>query len=191
MTNIFKSYTNSKTNSNAIKLEKEFKINNMEFPSLTCDKDITNKDTNNKDGSFINSLKKETKENSNKLDETIPIGWTAYKYKKRSCPLLGTTNFTNKYPPYIITENKPIQNIQQINIGDKIISALCNLHEARTKKYIELWGEDEHTYMFYSPYYDYDYFNKLDEAYEIEQQKINDKYGNNENDYEYNSEYDY
>jgi hypothetical protein len=39
--------------------------------------------------------------------------------------------------------------------------------------------------MFTCPNYDFEYFDKLDEAYEIDQYKLNEQYYNNEDDDDY------
>ena len=56
------------------------------------------------------------------------------------------------------------------------MNALYILHEKRTNEYKELWGEDEWERMFIFPNYDYEYFDKLDEEYEDEQEKLNEQY---------------
>ena len=66
----------------------------------------------------------------------------------------------------------------EVNEAEEIIEALSFLHEKRTEEYIELWGEEEWERMFIFPNHDYEYFDKLDEAYEIEQNKINEQYSN-------------
>ena len=48
-----------------------------------------------------------------------------------------------------------------------------------------MWGEDEWERMFIFPNHDYEYFDKLDEAYEIEQSELNDKYNNKNDDDDY------
>jgi len=70
----------------------------------------------------------------------------------------------------------------ELNEAEKIIEALSLLHEKRTNEYKELWGEDEWEQMFICPNYDYEYFDKLDEAYENEQYKLNEQYYNQDDD---------
>ena len=69
-----------------------------------------------------------------------------------------------------------ISPITEVNEAEEIIEALSFLHEKRTEEYIKLWGEEEWERMFIFPNNDYEYFDKLDEAYEIEQNKINEQY---------------
>ena len=63
-----------------------------------------------------------------------------------------------------------------LNETEEIIIALSLLHEKRTNEYKELWGEAEWERMFICPNYDYEYFDKLDEAYETEQYNLNSQY---------------
>ena len=62
--------------------------------------------------------------------------------------------------------------------NNRIINTLVELYDKRTEEYIELWGYDDWEKNFRFPNHDYEYFDKLDEAYEIEQNKINEQYSN-------------
>ena len=74
---------------------------------------------------------------------------------------------------------------KMLNEAEEIIIALSLLHEKRTNEYKEFWGESEWERMFVCPNYDYEYFDKLDEAYEIEQHKLNEQYNNEDYDDDY------
>ena len=73
---------------------------------------------------------------------------------------------------------------QTMDEAKQIINALSTLHEKRTNIYKEAWGEDEWQHNFICPNYDYEYFDKLDEAYELEQNKLNEQYYNDYQDYD-------
>ena len=78
--------------------------------------------------------------------------------------------------PLIQPNYEAIKQKQVFNEAEEIVLALSLLHEKRTNEYKELWGEDEWERMFICPNYDYEYFDKLDEAYENEQYKLNEQY---------------
>ena len=62
-------------------------------------------------------------------------------------------------------------------IGDNsyyhVLKALATLHNKRTNEYIDMWGYDSWENVFISPNYDYEYFDKLDELYELEMEEYN------------------
>lgn len=66
------------------------------------------------------------------------------------------------------TETEPDEEPEPEDDEDPndVFCSLAMLHENRTKEYIETYGYDawEHTFMF--PNYDYNWVDKLDEAYE-------------------------
>jgi len=61
---------------------------------------------------------------------------------------------------------------------NSVFEGLVNLHKRRTQEYIDMWGYDAWEKMFRSPNYDYEYFDKLDAEYEMEEE--------NDIEYEYN-----
>ena len=183
--NIFKSFNYS--NDNKSNDKKEFKIENNNFPSLTSTKKQIINDNSGK--SFINTLKKEIKiiNIEPREEEKTPIGWVSFKYEKSNLPLFGqNVKAINKV---IITNNEKIEN--ESNEAIEIINDLCTLYEDRRNVYIKLWGEDEYNEMFICPNYDDEYFDKLDKAYEIEEQKLINQYSNNDSDSYYDNNYDY
>ena len=184
--NIFKSFDNLNEKSNDHK--KEFKIQNNDFPELTITKKPIVNDTSEK--SFINTLKKEIKITHVETSEEYktPDGWVSFKYEKSNSPLFGQNlKVINKV---IIINN---ENVENENEALEAINNLCSLYEKRRNEYIKLWGKDEYNEMFISPNHDDTYFDKLDEKYEIEQQKFNEQYSNNDDDNYYydNIYYDY
>lgn len=108
---------------------------------------------------------------SNIVKSLVPSGWVSFKLNETS-----TTRSTTTTNP-IISKNKKEEEVE-VNEAEEIIEALSFLHEKRTEEYIKLWGEEEWERMFIFPNHDYEYFDKLDEAYEIEQNKINEQYSN-------------
>lgn len=54
----------------------------------------------------------------------------------------------------------------------QVLEALVNLHKKRTKEYIDMYGYDTWEKMFRFPNYDYEYFDKLDAEYEMEEEEF-------------------
>ena len=81
----------------------------------------------------------------------------------------------------------PSARLNHTLTSSEIFNALSLLHEKRTNEYKELWGEAEWERMFICPNHDYEYFDKLDAAYEEEQAKINEQYCNNNDSEDYDN----
>jgi len=180
--NKFKLYTTTNTSVSKPQ-KKEFEIKDDEFPDLLS-LPLKNKSNNAKS---FSSLLKEKIIKESKEEDPIPPGWSFYKCTKIDNGIFGN-NYSKIQEPLIIQNNKSIkQNIKpKLNEAEKIIIALSVLHEKRTNEYKELWGEDEWEKMFICPNHDYEYFDKLDEAYEIEEANYDEKYSiNSEYEYEY------
>lgn len=176
--NQFKSYNDNVTKASQ---KKDFEIKENEFPELSSP--VKNNSDSTK--SFSSLLKKEESNNVIKIEEEIvPAGWCMYKYSKLNNKFyVKCSKLTSKIENNVNDKKSKII----LNESEAIINALSYLHEKRSNKYKEDWGEDEWEKTFIFPNYDYEYFDKLDEAYEIEENKINEEDYNNYNDYE---EYD-
>jgi hypothetical protein len=92
-------------------------------------------------------------------ESDIKPGWVEIKQDKKFKKIITTYNKI---------ESDSDDDSNSKNIGINIISALADLYYKRTNEYIELWGYDEWEKMFISPSYDYNYFDNLDEQYNIE-----------------------
>jgi hypothetical protein len=184
--NQFKSY-----NSTPVVIKKDFEIKADEFPDLAAP--VKNNSTNVK--SFSSLLKKEETNSEkdkteDKDEEIIPPGWSYYKCTKFQNGLCGDiySKITTKIQkPFIEKPQEIVRQKVVLSKEEEIINALINLHEKRTNEYKELWGEDEWEQMFICPNHDYEYFDKLDEAYEEEQAKINEQYYNNNDSEDYDN----
>jgi hypothetical protein len=177
--NQFKNY-----NSTPVPVKKDFEMVEEAFPNLS--KLVTNNinNTNNvKSFALILEKKDEKEEELNKEEEElIPPGWSYYKYTKFKNGMCGDTcsNVVTKIQKPFITKNYEIEKQKiELNEAEEIIKALLLLHEKRTNEYKELWGELEWERVFVCPNHDYEYFDKLDEAYEIERYNFNEKYSIN------------
>jgi hypothetical protein len=171
-------------------VKKDFEMDENMFPDLVKPVKINLNNVNSK--SFASLLeKKETNEEITEEEEVvIPPGWTYYKCTKLKNELFGdkcSKVTTQIQKPFIEKkyETEKQTNKVKLNEAEKIIEALTFLHEKRTNEYKELWGELEWERMFICPNHDYEYFDKLDEAYEIEQSILNEKYYNADADDDY------
>ena len=180
--NQFKNY-----NSTPAPVKKDFEIKEDEFPDLA--KPVKTNLNNVKSKSFASLLeKKEIVQEIEKEEELIvPPGWSYYKYTKFKNGMCGdkcskmTIQIQKPFTEKKHEIKKPTPKIE-LNEEEEIIEALSILHEKRTNEYKELWGEDEWERMFVSPNYDPNYFDKLDEAYEIEQYNLNEQYCNDDDE---------
>ena len=195
----FKSTYNQfkKYNSKPVIIKKEFVIKDNDFPDLASQLDNSNSNSNisNKNNSknnnvmsFASLLKKVETPDIVKYDddEIIPDGWSCYKYKKYKSVMCGDKNSEVTIKKKSQPQQQPKSDIKPVvilNEAAEIINALSILHEKRTNEYKELWGEDEWERMFICPYYDCDYFNKLDEALENEENKLNEEYNEDYDSY--------
>ena len=112
--------------------------------------------------------------------ENLKPGWMIIKKD------LLTRQTKIKMKPYLSSFNvKPEKSQQEISLD--VLNALCELHEKRTTKYIELYGYDNWEKMFIYKNYDYQWVDKLDEQYEREiEEEIMTEMSFIENDYENN-----
>ena len=190
MSNFKQTYNQFKSYKPFVKVitKKDFLLKEDEFPDLEFS--VKNNDNINVK-SFAFLLKKDEEKEKEIVedaeDEIIPPGWSCYKYTKFKNGLCGDKNSevtTKIQKPFInIDKNSEIVKPKMIlSEAEEIIIALSLLHEKRTNEYKKLWGESEWERMFMCPYYDYEYFDKLDEAYEIEEAKLNNKSSDEDSD---------
>ena len=133
----------------------------------------------------LNTVNNTKKENQNVIEideeyENLKPGWMIIKKD------LLTRQTKMKMKPYLSLFNvKPEKSQQEISLD--VLNALCELHEKRTKEYIELYGYDNWEKMFIYKNYDYQWVDKLDEQYEREiEEEIMTEMSFIENDYENN-----
>lgn len=93
-------------------------------------------------------------------ENNIKPGWIEIKHDPKTRKVITTSNLQFNC---IDSDN---------NNYVYVLDSLADLHERRTKEYIDMWGYDTWEKMFTSPNYDYDYFNKLDEQYQEEMERI-------------------
>jgi len=158
----YQTYNKFKSEDKYIPPKKDFQMKDNEFPELPPS-NLVNK-------------------SSNIEQPLVTSGWSSYKVDHTQFKLNEpfTSKPTSKLTPtHIISKKEKEKEINKnVNEAEEIIEALSFLHEKRTEEYIKLWGEEEWERMFIFPNHDYEYFDKLDEAYEIEQNKINEQYSN-------------
>ena len=148
---------NNKIHNTKIKEEKNLDVEN--FPDLLNKTYI--KPIELTSNSYIEKVKL-IKPIETVKESHIKPGWVEIKRDNKTQKVVTTYND--------ITNNTNNDNNE--NIGINILTALVYLHNKRKMEYIELWGYDQWEKMFISPNYDYEYFDKLDEEYNEEQNEI-------------------
>jgi len=154
----------------AERLEKSLSIDN--FPALGK---IENKNTNEINNSFLaklkDSIENDKKQNQIKLQENKikpKPGWVTISRD----PLTGKSKIEHGEPP-LNREPEKTEN----EMAYDVLSALCDLHERRTKEFIDLYGYDTWEKTFKSPNWQEEeaYLETLDEEYET-QMESDDEY---------------
>lgn len=140
------------------KIKKNLDISN--FPEIVL-KIEKKQITDNKNPSFLEKLNT-VKENQNKNEpeeKIITDGWVSISFENRrpTYKFGKMSYFTDK-----VTKTTP----------NHIMFNLVELHENRKAEYIEKWGEEDYENTFLFKNYDYDYFNNLDEIYDMEIEKL-------------------
>lgn len=150
-----------------LKIEKDLSLDS--FPELnssnTSDKSCHNKNLMNYKDRIKN---KEILEDNMDIDEdliNLKPGWVLIK----KCPKNSSTIF--KYKPNDEKINHLSLEEDDLIKNEKIINNLIDLYYKRTDEYINLWGYDDWEKEFRFPNYDYDYFDKLDEIMEEENEE--------------------
>ena len=143
----------------SVRLAKALCIDN--FPTLGK-KTNTNETNNNNNflAKLKNSIENDKKQNEIIIQENITKpkpGWATISRE----PLTGRTKLEYDKPPL----NKKSEN----EIAYDVLSALCDLHERRTKEYIDLYGYDNWERTFKSPILEI-----LDDEYEYVAQMAED-----------------
>jgi len=149
----------SNTNANSIIIQEH------NFPEFTTNKSTINKNVSTL--SYLNKLQiiKLTTEDT----DILKPGWIKFEKNK----LTKEVKITHGKQSYISDEEREIT-------PEEVIDNLVYLHEKRKYDYIKLWGEEDYNKTFRFLNYDYDYFDNLDMKYEIEMDKLNEEYENNE-----------
>ena len=186
-------HNNQKRKENIITKPVDIIINDANFPEL-CENTKPIKvfdDTNKK--SFLNLLTKKDDEKSDEDEykENIEEGYIVMTKDSKT----NKTIFRNSDGIVELNEKKVNEEVnsnsnsnlelevdftpQEIsNVMDKIVEKYIKWKE----DYIEMWGYDEYEKNYIFINYDYEYFDKLDEAL-YEEEYDNDSERNNEDDY--------
>ena len=135
------------------------------FPDLS--KKVT---TNNNQKNIISYSEKAAKIPQNEvkqvIENNVKPGWVEIKRivtKDHKFKLIYT------YGDSVDEEN--VSKKSNDNSDYPVLEALVNLHNKRTKEYIDMYGYDTWEKMFRFPNYDYEYFDKLDAEYEMEEEE--------------------
>ena len=171
MNNRFKTAVNErKSKFVGDKKKQSILLTDVNFPTLTPNNGTmpNNGTTPNNDKiqleniNFIEKLTaviKDTEPDITNLEEIILSGWLVMKRDK------DTNKIIKKYGKTTILQKSNSSYYE-------IIEKLAFLHDKRTEDYINTWGQDEYEKMFRFPNYDYEYFERLEQAYEEELEQL-------------------
>lgn len=162
--------------------EREEALKETNFPDLIQNnpnkkKDETQNQESNQPQPIINFLEKVknnlTKDERREAKNIIKPGWVCMEKAANSNQIIYTYGKQTYFP----REKQPID----------VLNALVKLHENQIQQYDSLWGEGAYEEHYKSPYYDYEYFNRLDEQYEdeMERQEQEDRVKEREYDNDY------
>ena len=165
----------------AERLAKALCIDN--FPTFGK-KEKENKNTKETNNNFLaklkNSIENDKKQNEIKIKEDIKKpkpGWATISRD----PVTGRSKLEYGEPPL----NKKPEKTEN-EIAYDVLCALCDLHERRTKEYIDLHGYDNWERTFKSPNWEEEeaYLERMDDEYEDQMASDDDEYEDdtNEND---------
>jgi hypothetical protein len=153
-------------------------------PKIIKNKETQNKETQNKEiqnkemllnVNYIDKLNfvKQINNDVNNEEDIVDPGWV--KLEKNKITKIVTIKYGKK--TYISDDEKIV------NPTD-VLYKLIQSHEKRKNDYIHDWGEESYENTFRCINYDYDYFENLDDEYEITQ--IEDEHTfDEESEYEY------
>jgi hypothetical protein len=147
--------------------DKKLQINEENFPELGNSKNEVKINEGDTFIDKINNLLEEERLCREAEKSKLAPGWVEIK--------LDTS--TRK----IITNNIKKQNKTDYDDPYDVLDRLVFLHEKRTSEYIDMWGENDYESNFIFNNYDYFYFQRLDEKYEDEINKLNEYISDNEN----------
>ena len=152
------------------------------FPTLVKQDNKNTKETTS--NSFLaklkNSIENDKKQTEIKIRENITKpkpGWATISRD----PLTGRSKLEYGEPPL----NKKPEKTEN-ELAYDVLCALCDLHERRTKEYIDLHGYDNWERTFKSPNWEEEeaYLERMDDEYEAQMASDDDEYEDdtNEND---------
>lgn len=125
---------------------------------------------------FLEKVKNNlTKDEKTEAKNIIKPGWVCMEKATNSNQIIYTYGKQTYFP----REPVPID----------VLNALVKLHEKQVIQYDSLWGEGAYDEQYKSPYYDYEYFDRLDEQYEdeMERQEQEDRVKEREYDNDYHT----
>lgn len=143
------------------------------FPELF----ISKKEVNTNKLNYAEKIIKEDEvilDTKGKDDNNIKPGWITIRKDKQTGKIIRESN--TEY------EEKRIYNRQS---GQNVLNALADLHEKRTREYIDNYDYDTWENMFKFQNYDYNYFDKLDQEYEEMMENLVSDSDDDEYEYEY------
>ena len=128
--------------------------------------------------SFSEKLKQVDVVVETKVNE-IPYGWVVIK--RDPITKKQITEYNKEYE----NDLKRAENLEKKQWPTKVLGALVDLYERERDTYINKWGYDAYEEKYLDPDYDYEYFDRLDEAYAASESE--EEY-ESEDEEEYNSQ---
>jgi hypothetical protein len=129
------------------------------FPDFIPQKSINSDSPNNLQMDYKEKVSVIVEKKTHNIVNPIKPGWVEIKRDTKN----------KKKPIYTYGEEK--NNIVFDTSHYQVLESLVKLHNKRTDEYIDMWGYDSWEKMFRFPNYDYEYFNNLDELYELEMEE--------------------
>jgi len=154
--------------------EREESLKETNFPDLIQVKPTQNLIQSPPNTNFLDKLKQNINTNKSKPvpKNIIKPGWVCAEKDPKSNKII----YTYGEQTYFEREPEPID----------VLNALVKLHETYIIQYDSLWGEGAYDEHYRSPYYDYEYFDRLDEEYEDDMKRYMEEQEQNKID-EYES----
>jgi len=169
-----KELNDTKEEQHALKVLKDLSIDN--FPELVSVEKKINP-INQQGSTFLEKvgIKKEKVQNIKEEEYDIPYGWVLITRDKKSNRMVLKYNADYEADEKKKKDQEENKEYKKKLYSHEVINALVDLHLKRTQEYIDNWGYDEYERMFLDVNHDSEYFDKLDEKYEEEMEKLREQ----------------
>lgn len=169
-----KELNDTKEEQHTLKVLKDLSIDN--FPELVSVEKKINP-INQQGSTFLEKvgIKKEKVQNIKEEEYDIPYGWVLIKRDKKSNRMVLKYNADYEADEKKKKDQEENKEYKKKLYSQEVINALVDLHLKRTQEYIDNWGYDEYERMFLDVNHDSEYFDKLDEKYEEEMEKLREQ----------------
>jgi hypothetical protein len=176
--NMFKTFDK---NDEILNKKEQFKITDIsnlsDFPKIIVSNNKMNKSVNKKkqDTSFVDIVKKNNPMTVDNSLQYVKPGWVSISKDVKTNKIIYHEGAS------LSDRNKDENNCESL------LNSLVVLYNNRKSQYIKMWGKDEYEKMFQIPNYDYEYFDKLDNEYNLREAENNSPEYNSEDEETYDS----